>query len=934
MEEYMQTTSRSVYIIGVAGGTASGKTTMAKTIIDKVGHERVSYIEYDWYYKDLSYLPIEERLKTNFDHPDALETELLVDHLKQLRSGNTINAPQYDFKTCTRQTETIKIEPRDVVIIDGVLALSSDSLRELYDLKIFVDLDADERLTRRLARDVKERGRTFESIISQYLTTVKPMHDQFVAPWKQEADIVVPGGASRSRALDTIAGQVYEKIERSRASSGLRILQSIGSFKPIEGSQSVLRQIVEIAAKEMNADNVTLHQYDSVSKQFLDPQRYSATWPEGSSLQRPREQGYSFSIISEGSLYVGDVDSDKTIEFHPTAHLQDSGTKSFLGVRLDAGGDSVGVIFFNYLKTRKIDEKEREWAFTISNYAAVTIQIARLYEQRQKFITQLRDLSNVGARLLAANPSAMKDIIVKFARDEFGADSCTLHQFDSNRGEFLDPEIYSSASPMMGNLEKPRGEGASSVVIRDGTLIISDIATYDSPSLIQTAHLEDIGVRAFIGIRLELGQEVLGVLFLNYLTPQKFDDDQESLVKVLSIYASAAILSVRSHLRVIAEQQKENLLIVQEMSNALELHASLPDFLQALLEQTLSRIDAPKGTIQLFNAESQQLEIYAEKGLEYKKRQSGIYPHQGITGRAFREKQFIYIDDTQQSEEFIPFLGQMRSEMAMPIVIGDKGLGVFNAEHQSPRAFAEDKIELFKLICAQASIIIDQKLKIEDEINKRNAAEQKALLTNIVRDTQHHIGNKVSMIQIRATELFEDSELDLSPEQQKKLKIILTSADAALKASKYILDSRKAPTPDWVSPYTLMDELEALSDKLQEVPLGINLPEDLPLIYADFERTKYALKDLVTNAQRAVLAIKNSGYVRITAKLANENRYVEFMFSNNGKSIEKEKWDAIFKGPGFGLPTARELMANQSGSIEVSQSNSRQTTFVVKFLAK
>ena len=939
MEINMKTQNRLPYVIGIAGGTASGKSTMARTIIDKVGNYRVAYIEYDWYYKDLSHLPIEERFRTNFDHPDSLDTDFLVEQLKKIRNGDAVNAPQYDFKTCTRLPDTKEIKPKDIVIVDGILALSNPELQELYDLKIFVDMDADERLSRRLERDVKERGRSVESVINQYRNTVKPMHDQFVEPWKQFADIVVPGEASKSRALDAIAGQVLDKIERARVRSGLNILQSIGLLKPNEGSQNVLSQIVEIAAHEMGADNVTLHQYDNATKEFLDPEIYSATWPVGSVLQKPRQHGYSSYVVKSenGSLYVPDIDSEKNpdLVLVKTAHLSGSGTKAFLGVRLDAGGDTVGIIFFNYLNTRRIDEDEKEWAYTIANYAAVTIQIARLYDQRQKFTSRLKELSNIGAQLLAADYNEMKDIIVRFAKEELKADTCTLHQYDSHHKEFLDPDKFSASWPLGGKLQKPRDDGASAVALKEGTLIIPNTETYANSNLIQTAHLIETGVKAYIGIRLEMGKEVLGVLFLNYLYPQEFGEDEEGLVKVLSIYASAAILSARSYLRVLAEQQKENLLVVQEMSNALELHAELSDFLMVLLEKTLARLDAPKGTIQLFNQETNQLEIYAEVGLQGKKERAGISPHQGITGKAFRDRSFIYVPDTKQANDFIPFLGDMRSEMATPIMAGEeKILGVFNVEHPDPYAFADDKVELFKLISAQAGIIVNQKIRLDEETRRRNDAEQKALLTDIVRDTQHYMGNRVSMIQIRADELYKDSSLKLSPIQAKNLQIILNNARAALKASDYILNSRNAPSPDWVNPHDLINEIIGLENEIPEVPVRQKIPIELPLIYADFERTKLALKDLITNGQRAVLENKKSGYVRISARLTENKRYVEFLFTNNGKIIETEKWEGIFKGPGFGLPTARTLMSNQSGNIEVLESNSKQTTFIVRFSAK
>jgi len=163
-------------IIGVAGGTGSGKTTVSVAILERVGRERITYIQHDSYYKDLSHLPLEERHKINFDHPDALDTNLLVEHLKRLQAGSLIEVPIYDFTTHTRKGETRRVEPRAVTLVEGILIFADKALRDLMDVKIFVDTDADIRFLRRLQRDITERGRTLESVIRQYLETVRPMH--------------------------------------------------------------------------------------------------------------------------------------------------------------------------------------------------------------------------------------------------------------------------------------------------------------------------------------------------------------------------------------------------------------------------------------------------------------------------------------------------------------------------------------------------------------------------------------------------------------------------------------------------------------------------------------------------------------------------------------------------------------------------------------
>jgi len=181
-------------VIGMAGGSGSGKTTIAAAIVETVGADSVALIQHDAYYRDLAHVPLEARTQVNFDHPDSLETELLVAHLTELRHGRSIEHPVYDFSTHTRTDRTVRVDPERVVIVEGILVLAEPELRALMDLRIYVDTDADLRLLRRLRRDLIERQRTIESVLDQYMSTVRPMHLQFVEVSKRYADIIVPEG--------------------------------------------------------------------------------------------------------------------------------------------------------------------------------------------------------------------------------------------------------------------------------------------------------------------------------------------------------------------------------------------------------------------------------------------------------------------------------------------------------------------------------------------------------------------------------------------------------------------------------------------------------------------------------------------------------------------------------------------------------------------
>jgi len=203
-----ETDQSKPFIIGVAGGTGSGKTTVSRQIQQMIGKEHIVYLQHDSYYRDRSHLSTEERTQRNYDHPDSLDTDLLVEQLRQLCVGQPIRVPIYNFATHTRMAETEYMEPAHIVLVEGILIFSEPTLRELFDMRIFVDTDADLRFIRRMLRDMNERGRSLDSIVSQYQATVRPMHMEFVEPSKRYADIIVPEGGQNRVAMEMIASRL------------------------------------------------------------------------------------------------------------------------------------------------------------------------------------------------------------------------------------------------------------------------------------------------------------------------------------------------------------------------------------------------------------------------------------------------------------------------------------------------------------------------------------------------------------------------------------------------------------------------------------------------------------------------------------------------------------------------------------------------------
>jgi len=200
-------------LIGVAGGSGSGKTTVSRAILDRVGRDRIVYLQHDAYYRDRGSLPMAERARINYDHPDSLQTDLLVEHLRQLRACRAIDLPQYDFAQHIRKAETRRVEPQPIILVEGILIFGDRALREMFDIKIFVDTDADLRFIRRLQRDLAERGRTMDSVVDQYTETVRPMHLEFVEPSKRYADLIIPEGGFNQIAIDMVVARINAMLE-------------------------------------------------------------------------------------------------------------------------------------------------------------------------------------------------------------------------------------------------------------------------------------------------------------------------------------------------------------------------------------------------------------------------------------------------------------------------------------------------------------------------------------------------------------------------------------------------------------------------------------------------------------------------------------------------------------------------------------------------
>ena len=203
---------KDVIVIGIAGGTGSGKSTLVKKIKEEF-HDRTTIMSHDFYYKQHNDITFEQRKKLNYDHPESFDTDLMIDHIRELASGREIQRPVYDFTIHNRVDDTVTVKPAKVIIVEGILIFENKELRDMFDIKLFIDTDADVRIIRRILRDVSERGRTLESVVNQYLTTVKPMHEQFVEPYKKYADIIIPEGGHNQVAIEMVNHRIHSLLK-------------------------------------------------------------------------------------------------------------------------------------------------------------------------------------------------------------------------------------------------------------------------------------------------------------------------------------------------------------------------------------------------------------------------------------------------------------------------------------------------------------------------------------------------------------------------------------------------------------------------------------------------------------------------------------------------------------------------------------------------
>lgn len=491
------------------------------------------------------------------------------------------------------------------------------------------------------------------------------------------------------------------------------------------------------------------------------------------------------------------------------------------------------------------------------------------------------------------------------------------------------------------------GKGATEEVIHTKTPLLLKTKKEAEEWYARPEHEGYIGQvpNGWLGVPMIAGDKVLGVIALrNFEQDNAYDQND---LDILSTIASQAVIALDNatlyyEVNRKLEHRIEQLETVQEISNAIETHAELPAFLQSILDFSLPRLGAQAGTIQLLDKVTNELVVIAQIGPVIEKRSARIPLSQGVTGQAAREKRPIYIPDTSKSEAYLSYFGQTRSELAVPLVLGDEVIGVFNVEAPRLNAFDEDEQELCELIAAQVAVAIRQKMRLEEEQGKRIQAEKDALLGKLTADIAHHVKNKVGLVRLAAINLLNDPTIAESPSSRKEVEKILRSAEATGKLASDLFEPYRETEPELVDVGWLIEDAVISVEVPDDVELATDISRDLPQVVIERQGAVNVFQELLVNALRAVKARKEPRWIKISSRLSIEG-YVELLFSNSGPLIPKKRWEAIFeqfavadermgtgKGFGLGLWSARTFLRRQGGDIRVLESGDVKTTFIVR----
>lgn len=774
-----------------------------------------------------------------------------------------------------------------------------------------------------------------------------------------------------------VADQVAAAIKNAQSYQRRQVLNEVGRAltSGIRLRENAILELIHSQASElMDTDNMYVAMYDEA----LNTVRFPLVFIDGTQKKvetREAGKGRTEEIIRSRKAILISTETEARAWYEEKPgrvdYLRDEEGKSvpmlpsWLGVPMIAGERVLGVIAtFHPAREYVYDADDLEILQALANQAAIAVDNAKLYYDIN---LRLKSLTEVGQLLTSSinmPESDILDLLHIQASELMDTDNMYIALYEPDPDQ---PDEYDSQDPSKSKIYgsvhfglayvdgdridiatkpgyQPRkaGKGKTEEIIRTREPLVHETKAEAEKWYAQPEHDEYVGAAlpSWLGVPMIVGERVLGVVATYHPTREfVYGSDDLEILRALANQAAVAL----NNARLLEETQRrtEQLTITQEITSAIQLHDTLPAFLQSILELTLPRMEAEAGTIQLLDEPSLELAVRAAIGPISAEEFERIPVAHGITGQAASKKRTIYEPDISKSDVYLPYLAGTRSELATPLMVGDEVIGVFNLEDPRPQAFDKQKRELFQLICAQVAIAIQQKLRLEREQRRRTEAEKDAMLSKLTRDIAHHMKNKVGLVRLAALNLQNDPAITQFPERRKEVEKILRNAESAGKLARDLFEPFRETDPEEVDVSWLLEEALNLVGEQDGVEIVDAVPPGLPKVLIERQGTVNVFQELVVNGLKAVRRREGLRRIEISGGISVD-QCVELRFSNTGPLLPEERWDAIFEqfttfdsdvdeeSFGLGLWAARAFLRRQGGDIQVLESNDAKTTFIVR----
>ena len=752
-----------------------------------------------------------------------------------------------------------------------------------------------------------------------------------------------------------------ERIHRTQVLESLyQISNELVTTSLYEDERTVVENIVDLARDILEVDEVTLHQYDEAINDWLDVKKYSITSPRRltDDLTKPRPTGETARVLREGNLFSEDRVKDGLEKTSVAGRY-----KATMSFRLEVNQEKIGVLHFNYKETRGFSKNDRYLAKLFSTYASTAIYNHRVYSKNVSRLEGLQVLLEIGQNLTQGIRLKQDEILeLIFEQTSRLMDTRELYialfEPDSDDpvkgevsfglvfegGERINKEQY----PEKGYAPRREGKGITEAVIRNKKPLFLQSATAAKEWYGQPEHKEYTGYIpekfSLLGVPMMTGEKVLGVIAVQSEADHVYNEDHATTL--MAIATQAAIALDNADLFYNVNQQLRTVLRSVEVAKECK---TLDELLQTYLKFALEQIESTNGTIQLIDSSTGNLVVRATVGDVQQRKYQIIPKDKGITGRALREKQMVYVPDVQQDLDYLGYFEETRCELAMPLMVNDEPFGVLNAEDSQIDAFDKNSRNLFRLFASQASVLIQERMQLEEAKQKQIQAEVNASVAEMTHDVAHRIKNLLGGTRADLHDIMEKVEFTVT--QHEKLSKISDNMKVCIDISNRLFSPYEQLSEKALhSPKLLVQNAVGKLRKPSDVVIDDQIPDALPGIYIDGTSAVEHFYELIINATKAIdrslqTGKITQGKIELRGKVVEEGRIVQLLFINNGPPIPRNSWEDIFnkfykpeegfsEGSGLGLWGGRTFFRRYGGDIRVVDSNEKQTVFVVSLPTK